>query len=149
MEISGWQLQLRFSAGFVELSASRGAHLRLYYKEFAGAEPASVILMLYGEEKATISEVESVKQEPQFAAFIIGIDWADKKHVWCLRAVGSEKRERRAEHTPEAVEAWVGQLCQRFANRPIAVAVEQSRGALPLPKMSSGPNAFEINEIQD
>ena len=34
------------------------------------------------------------------------------------------------EHSPEAVEAWVGQLCQRFGNRPIAVAVEQSRGAL-------------------
>src|SRR5215510_16258284 len=76
------------------------------------------------------SEVEAVKQEPQFAAFV-SIDWADKKHVWCLRAVGSEKRERgELEHTPEAVEAWVGQLCQRFANRPIAVAVEQSRGAL-------------------
>jgi transposase len=28
------------------------------------------------------------------------------------------------------VEAWVGQLCQRFGNRPIAVALEQSRGAL-------------------
>ena len=77
-----------------------------------------------------MSEVESVKQEPQFAAFI-GIDWADKKHVWRLQAVGSEKRESgELEHTPEAVEAWVGQLCQRFANRPIAVAVEQSRGAL-------------------
>jgi len=77
-----------------------------------------------------MSEAESVKQEPQFAAFI-GIDWADKKHVWCLQSVGSEKRESaELEHTPEAVEAWVGQLCQRFANRPIAVAVEQSRGAL-------------------
>jgi len=81
--------------------------------------------MLEGEEKATMSEIESVKQEPPFAAFI-GIDWADKKHAWSLRAVGSEKRERgELEHTPEAVEAWVGQLCQRFANRPIAVAVEQ------------------------
>src|SRR6516225_8525795 len=77
-----------------------------------------------------MSEAESVKQEPQFAAFI-GIDWADKKHVWRLQAVGSEKRESgELEHTPEAVEAWVGQLCQRFANRAIAVAVEQSRGAL-------------------
>ena len=37
-------------------------------------------------------EIESVKQEPQFAAFI-GIDWADQKHVWCMQAVGSEKRE--------------------------------------------------------
>ncbi len=77
-----------------------------------------------------MSEVKSVKQEPPFAAFL-GIDWGDKKHVWCLQAVGSEKRESgELEHTPEAVEAWVGQLCQRFANHPIAVAVEQSRGAL-------------------
>ena len=77
-----------------------------------------------------MSKVEFVKQEPQFAAFI-GIDWADKKHVWCLRAMGSEKRESgELEHTPEAVEAWVGQLCQRFPHRPIAVAVEQTRGAL-------------------
>jgi transposase len=85
--------------------------------------------MLEGR-KGAMSEVESVKQEPQFAAFI-AIDWADKKHVWCLQDVGSKKRESgELEHTPEAVEAWVGQLCQRFANRPIAVAVEQSRGAL-------------------
>jgi transposase len=76
-----------------------------------------------------MSEVES-KQEPQFAAFV-GIDWADEKHAWCLQAAGSEKRESgELEHTPEAVEAWVGQLCQRFGNGPIAVAVEQSRGAL-------------------
>ena len=77
-----------------------------------------------------MSEVECVSQEPHFAAFV-GIDWADQKHVWCLQAAGSEKRDSgELEHTPEAVEAWVGQLCQRFGNRPIAVAVEQSRGAL-------------------
>lgn len=56
------------------------------------------------------SEVEAVKQEPQFAAFV-SIDWADKKHVWCLQAAGSEQRESgELMHTPEAVEAWVGQL---------------------------------------
>ena len=77
-----------------------------------------------------MSEFQAVKQEPQFAAFV-GIDWADQKHVWCLQAADSEKRESgELEHTPEAVETWVGQLCQRFNNRPIAVAVEQSRGAL-------------------
>ena len=76
------------------------------------------------------SEMESGKQEPQFAAFV-SIDWGDKKHAWCLQAVGSERRESgELEHSPEAVEAWVGQLCQRFAHRPIAVALEQSRGAL-------------------
>src|ERR1700737_1581410 len=77
-----------------------------------------------------MSEVESVSQEPHFAAFV-GIDWADQKHVWCLQASGSEKRDSgELEHTPEAVEAWVGQLCPRFGHRPIAVAGEQSRGAL-------------------
>jgi transposase len=77
-----------------------------------------------------MSEVECIGHEPQFAAFV-GIDWADQKHVWCLQSVDSEKRESgELEHTPEAVEAWVGQLCQRFSNRPIAVGLEQSRGAL-------------------
>src|ERR1700730_19381217 len=77
-----------------------------------------------------MSEVDSVRPEHQFAAFV-GIDWEDQKHVWCLQAAGSEKRESgELEHTPEVVEAWVGQLCQRFNNRPIAVAVEQARGAL-------------------
>jgi len=77
-----------------------------------------------------MSEVELVKPEPQYAAFI-AIDWADKKHVWCLQGMGSEKRDSgELEHTPEAVEAWVVQQCQRFGTGPIAVAVEQSRGAL-------------------
>ena len=77
-----------------------------------------------------MSENEVLGQEPQFAA-LVGIDWADQKHAWCLQAAGTTQRESgEVEHTPEAVEAWVGQLCQRFGNRPIAVAVEQVKGAL-------------------
>jgi transposase len=77
-----------------------------------------------------MSEIEVMGQEPQFAA-LVGIDWADQKHAWCLQAAGTTQRESgEVEHTPEAVEAWVGQLCQRFGNRPIAVAVEQVKGAL-------------------
>jgi hypothetical protein len=37
-----------------------------------------------------MSEVELVKPEPQYAAFI-AIDWADKKHVWCLQGMGLGK----------------------------------------------------------
>jgi len=77
-----------------------------------------------------MSEIGSIQPEPEFAAFI-GIDWADQKHIWCLQTAGSAKREiGELEHTPEAVESWVAHLYQRFAQRPIAVAVEQSRGAL-------------------
>jgi transposase len=77
-----------------------------------------------------MSEIEVMGQEPQFAAFV-GLDWADQKHAWCLQAAGATQREKgEVEHTPETVEAWVGQLCRRFGNRPIAVAVEQVKGAL-------------------
>jgi transposase len=55
----------------------------------------------------------------------------DRKHVWCLQEAGSAQRETgELEHKVEAVEAWVAQLCQRFGHRPIAVAVEQVKGAL-------------------
>ena len=77
-----------------------------------------------------MSEIEVMGEEPQFAAFV-GLDWADQKHAWCLQAAGATQREDgEVEHTPETVEAWVGQLCRRFGNRPIAVAVEQVKGAL-------------------
>jgi transposase len=68
--------------------------------------------------------------EQEFVAFV-GIDWADQKHVWCLQAAGSTQREfGELEHKPETVEAWVGELCRRFGGGPIAVAVEQVKGAL-------------------
>jgi transposase len=72
----------------------------------------------------------TVEQEPEFVAWV-AIDWADQKHVWCLQAANSAKREGgELEHKPEVVEAWVSELCQRFGHGPIAVAVEQVKGAL-------------------
>jgi len=68
--------------------------------------------------------------EPAFGAFV-AIDWADRKHVWSMQAAGSERRQHgEIFHTPEAIEVWVGELSSRFHGQPIAVAVEQSRGAL-------------------
>jgi transposase len=76
------------------------------------------------------SESESPIGEPEFAAFV-AIDWADRIHYVSLQPAGSTDTERvQVENTPEAVEAWVAQLSQRFALLPIAVAVEQRRGAL-------------------
>ena len=69
-------------------------------------------------------------EEPNFAAFV-AIDWADQKHVWVLQKAGSEAREQgEIEQAPEAVEAWMQTLLQRFGGRPVAVCLEQSRGAL-------------------
>jgi transposase len=66
----------------------------------------------------------------RFAAFI-GIDWANAKHDLCLRAAGSESIEHSVlEHSPEAIDAWVRELRQRFAAQPIAIAVELDKGPL-------------------
>ncbi len=72
----------------------------------------------------------SPQPEPEWAAFV-AIDWADKKHFWRLLAAGSQQQEHgEVEHTPEAVDAWAMQLQVRFGGRPLAVCLEQSRGAL-------------------
>ena len=77
-----------------------------------------------------MSGKETMQPQLEFVAFV-GIDWADEKHVWCLQEAGSRQREYgELEHKPETVEAWVGELCRRFGPGPIAVAVEQVKGAL-------------------
>jgi transposase len=72
----------------------------------------------------------SVAPEPVWAAFA-AIDWADQKNFWRLVPAGSQQHEQgELDNTPEAVEAWAATLQQRFGGRPIAVCLEQSRGAL-------------------
>jgi hypothetical protein len=66
----------------------------------------------------------------EFAAFV-AIDWADREHAWSLAVAGSGKRESgKLAQTPEAIEEWASSLAARFEQRPIAVALEQARGAL-------------------
>lgn len=66
----------------------------------------------------------------QYAAFI-AIDWADQKHAFSLQVAGQSKKETGTlEQKPEVIGPWVAKLRERFAGRPVAVGVEQSRGAL-------------------
>lgn len=61
----------------------------------------------------------------------VGVDWADRKHDVCLQADGSPHVERTVvEHQPEALHSWVADLCRRFPQGHVAVALEQSRGSL-------------------
>ena len=65
-----------------------------------------------------------------FAAFV-GLDWADAKHDVCLQAAGTAQREHFSlAHTPEAIEAWVSSLRQRFAGKPIALCLELNKGPI-------------------
>ena len=62
---------------------------------------------------------------------LVGLDWGDTSHQV---AVWDEQRQtctsERIEHTPAALHAWVEALHARFGGAPVAVAIEQSRGAV-------------------
>ena len=79
------------------------------------------------EEKKTMAGPAAADE---FAAFV-AIDWGNSEHHWALQAAGGQKREHgKLAHTPEAIEEWASSLARRFGERAVAVALEQSRGAL-------------------
>ena len=64
-------------------------------------------------------------------AFFVGIDWADRKHdVAVVDDQGKLESVTEIQHSAEAVEAFVSQLLARAQGRPIAIILEQSKGAL-------------------
>ena len=76
-----------------------------------------------------MSDLNEEKVGPQFAAQI-GLDWADQKHFWAMRTADGKLQRGELLNTPEAIQVWAAELGQRFGGRPIAVALEQSRGAV-------------------
>jgi hypothetical protein len=64
-------------------------------------------------------------------AALVGIDWADTKHAFCLRAPGAEQEAYGIlGHLPEAIDHWAKGLAARLPGRKIAVCLEQSTGSL-------------------
>lgn len=76
---------------------------------------------------STLNDAEAVTQ--QYAAWI-GLDWADQKHFWSMRGPDGKLKRGQLDNTPEAVEVWAAELAQCFGGRPVAVALEQARGAV-------------------
>lgn len=73
----------------------------------------------------------SVSSQPSKVAAWVGLDWADQQHLVCLYDVGTGQTElSRLEQKPEALQSWLGQLRQRFGGQPVAVVLEQARGAV-------------------
>ncbi|NQT14378.1 MAG: IS110 family transposase [Planctomycetes bacterium] len=69
-------------------------------------------------------------QQEDFAA-LVGIDWSDEKHDLCLMETENRQMESAIlQQTPEAIDEWVAQLRARFYGRPVAICLEQSKGAL-------------------
>jgi transposase len=69
-----------------------------------------------------------MKNISEFAA-TVGWDWADKKHdLWVRSADDSKAQHVILVQSPEALHEWVAKLRERFAGRPVAIALETSRG---------------------
>ena len=61
----------------------------------------------------------------------VGLDWADQEHAYALRMSGSSEIETGdVKQTPEALQSWINELRERSGGGWVAIAVEQSRGAL-------------------
>jgi Transposase/Transposase IS116/IS110/IS902 family len=69
------------------------------------------------------------EKKPSYAAHI-GLDWADQKHFWTMRTAEGKVSRGELKQTPEAIEVWAVELVRQFEGRPIALSLEQSRGAL-------------------
>lgn len=67
--------------------------------------------------------------EPVYAAWI-GLDWGDRTHAFAWQDDQGQAQEGTLAHTAEALHQWLHQLAQRFGGRPVALALEASRGAV-------------------
>lgn len=66
----------------------------------------------------------------EYAAWV-GIDWGSEKHAICLQVEGSDRIEScTLEQKADVLHAWFMHLLTRFGGRKIAVAIEQSKGAV-------------------
>jgi hypothetical protein len=76
--------------------------------------------------------LEGMMMLPSSSTFTawVGIDWADRKHDFCLQATDGPKREFGAiEHSSQAIEQWAHSLHHRFGG-PIAICLGLAKGPL-------------------
>jgi transposase len=66
---------------------------------------------------------------PQPEAWI-GLDWGDEKHAFALQDRSGNSETSVLEHSAENLHQWLGQIGTRYGSRPVALAIEASRGAV-------------------
>ena len=70
-----------------------------------------------------------VSQVTEFSAHI-GIDWADKKHDYCIQERKKSNREFGILiHSPAKIDDWVQSLHQRFGGQ-LAISIELTKGPI-------------------
>ncbi len=64
---------------------------------------------------------------PGFVAWI-GLDWGQDTHAFALAEPSGQIQEGTFTHSAEALHDWLQQLATRLGGRPVALAIEASRG---------------------
>ena len=74
--------------------------------------------------------MDSDANEVEYAAFI-GLDWGSEKHSIAFQAAGSRQIDTfTLKQTPEDLHGWILKLRDKFGGRPVALAIEQTKGAV-------------------
>lgn len=60
----------------------------------------------------------------------IGLDWGDKEHAFAIQDTAGKSEEGTLPHTAENLHNWLQGLGKRYGARPVALAIEASRGAV-------------------
>ena len=71
-----------------------------------------------------------MNQQTAQPGLFIGMDWADQKHDIHVIDRHGKGTHQQLEHSAENIEAWVGDMLKLAGGQPIAIMLEQSRGAL-------------------
>jgi transposase len=71
-----------------------------------------------------------MNQQHAQPGLFIGMDWADQKHDIYVIDRNGKGFHRVLEHSAENIDAWVSDMLKLAGGRPIAIMLEQSRGAL-------------------
>jgi transposase len=67
---------------------------------------------------------------PVGARVWIGLDWGHQTHAFALQDQTGHTEEGTLEHSAESLHRWLRELGKRYGHRPVALAIEASRGAV-------------------
>lgn len=75
--------------------------------------------------------MNTINESPssELAAWI-GLDWGDKEHAFALAEPSGQVETGSIAHSAENLHAWLKGIGKRFDGRPVALAIEASRGAI-------------------
>lgn len=97
----------------------------------------TITSLLYGlrptfthERNASMKTQQNNPSLQTLPAAWIGLDWGDKEHAFALQDATGKSEADTLPHSAESLHAWLQSLGQRYGTRPVALAIEASRGAV-------------------